>query len=167
MNGSPVLRWALGGLVLWALATWLLWWAWPVSVDGAGPEATLYWGASASAPTLAEYSQDWRARLSFVIPYAGLAALYTPICLLWARKSRSAAGWTAVSALALLLGLSLVIGAGGRAGLWPFGLLPQDLWGLTLLLRGVIPLALLTGVVQRALRLPRAAPPARSDSVEQ
>jgi len=166
MKGSPILPWVLGGLAFWALATWLLWRAWPVSLDGAGPVATLYWGPSAGSPTLAEYTQDWRVRRSFVIPYAGLAALYTLLCLLWARKSRSTAVWTVASAFALLLGLSLVIGAGGRAGLWPFGLLPQDLWGWAFLLRGVIALALLTGVVRLVLRLPRATQPTRSNSVE-
>ena len=66
------MRWLYWPVVItsfWLCALWVLFKASPISVDGSGPSATLYWGSHPPTPTLAEYDRSFGARLPFLCPY--------------------------------------------------------------------------------------------------
>lgn len=133
----------------WLCALWLLIRVSPISVDGSGATATLYWGESTPDASLREFEEDAAVRRRFLRPYWIAASIVTLIgcgLALWVTRCRRRCIVASIGSFSLLLVAGAVSDLGIALRLWTGPAMSFGFSYALPFLEVFVPLSLLAGL---------------------
>lgn len=148
------LYWLWLSPLYWYVAYQLLYHVSPISFDGSGPTASLYWSNDIPAPTLREYDTNRALRLQFLIPYFVAATVLTlqscgmAAFLLGERQPKVRRVPLASAGISFLMMMASAASsdAGSRMGFWHAPLMFVDVLSVLTVLEVIMPLSCLAAI---------------------
>jgi hypothetical protein len=152
-----LLFWLVVIAAYWFCARWILFYEFPIYVDGSGPSATFYWGHHLT-PTLADWDGDERTRLLILYPYLLATSiitflgcgLTTWLVRLWRPRRSRLFLVSSVTALIMLLLAEAMSDAATALHLWRGPTMYSGIEMVLAFLGVMVPMSLLAGMLALA-----------------